>query len=54
MCAAAALKSRSLLFSFSSKVQSELRATNLEELKITVETYYGEVTDLSVQNVITC
>lgn len=28
---------------FSSKLQSELRTTNLEELKITVETYFEEV-----------
>lgn len=33
----------SLLFS-SSKLQSELRTTNLEELKITVESYFEEVT----------
>lgn len=35
-----------LLYSllFSSKLQSELRTTNLEELKIAVETYFEEVT----------
>lgn len=32
-----------LFFSFS-KLQSELRTTNLEELKITVESYLEEVT----------
>lgn len=40
----------------SSKLQSELRTTNLEELKITVETYYEEVTSvlLDTKSLLAC
>lgn len=47
-CLEAASSSACPLVLFFSKLQSELRTTNLEELKITVETYFEEVSLISV------
>ena len=42
------MKQQYLFYSllFRSKLQSDLRTTNLEELNITVETYFEEVTSM--------